>query len=67
MAEERNITLQNMKLITQSQRQLRVRHSAGMKSRDSSVGIVTGYGLVHPASYTMGTGGSFPRDKEGGA
>jgi hypothetical protein len=59
------------------------------KSRDSSVGIVTGYGLdnygvgfeswwgqefsllhvvqtgpgTHPASYPMGTGGSFPRGK----
>jgi hypothetical protein len=62
-----------------------------MKSRDSSVGIETGYGLddwglipnrarnlsllysvqtgswAHSASYPMGTGGSFPADKAGGA
>jgi hypothetical protein len=64
------------------------------KSRDSSVGIVLGYGLdnrgsrvrfpagagnfslyhrirngsgAHPASYAMGTGGSFPGDKAAGA
>jgi hypothetical protein len=58
-------------------------------SRDSSVGIATGYGLdgqglipgrdvsllhsvqtgsgAHPASYPMGTGGSFPGDKAAGA
>jgi hypothetical protein len=42
-------------------------------SRDSSVGIVTGYGLdeqtgsgVHPNSYKGGTGGSFPRIKRQG-
>jgi hypothetical protein len=62
------------------------------KSRDSSVGIVTGYGLddrgfrftagagnsslhhrvqtgsgAHPASYPMGTRGSFPMGKAAGA
>jgi hypothetical protein len=59
-------------------------------SRDSSVGIATGYGLdapgsipdsarfslphsvqtgsgIHPASYPMGTGGSFPGGKAAGA
>jgi hypothetical protein len=58
----------------------------GWRSQDSSVGIVTGYGLdgpvrfaavqdfsllhsvqtdsgAHPASYPMGTGGSFPEGK----
>jgi hypothetical protein len=48
------------------------------RSRDSAVGIVTGYGLddkgvgvqvlvgsgAHPASYPKGTGGSFPGGKE---
>jgi hypothetical protein len=48
------------------------------ESRDSTVGIETGYGLddqgvrirvvetgsgVHPSSYPMVTGGSFPEDK----
>jgi hypothetical protein len=40
-----------------------------MQSHDSSVGIVTGYGLddwgsgAQLASYPVGTGGSFPGDK----
>jgi hypothetical protein len=52
-----------------------------MGSRDSSVGIGTGYGLddrgvgvrvqtgsgTHPASYPIGTGGSFPEGKAAGA
>jgi hypothetical protein len=70
------------------------REGGHLKSRDSSVGIVTGYGLddqmigirfparagsfslrhriqtgsgAHPASYPVGTGGSFPGDKAAGA
>jgi hypothetical protein len=47
-------------------------------SRDSAVGIATAYGLddrrfvqtgsgAHPASYLVGTGGSFPGDKAAGS
>jgi hypothetical protein len=53
-----------------------------LRSRDSVVGIATSYGLdqefsllqivqtsseVHPTSYPMGTGGSFPGGKAAGA
>jgi hypothetical protein len=39
-----------------------VRSSAGAKDFSSSLFVQTGSG-AHPASYTMGTGGPFPRGK----
>jgi hypothetical protein len=43
-------------------RRVRVRVPVGSRIFASSI-VQTGFG-VHPTSYTMGTGGSFPRGKE---
>jgi hypothetical protein len=43
-------------------RAIEVRSPAGAKDFSSSICVQTGSG-AHPASYTMGTGGSFPGGK----